>query len=173
MPDPRSTASPRPPAPPQAPPPSALVDSSSAQAQLGPRFSLRFLLIVTTVVAVTVPLLMFLGVTPSGLVVAVLMVAFMHLPLVCIGALAIYCRGSRQAFWFGALAGWLLWLYSGGGGALSAQSFSSRTGVAIILLALLQLVTAAACGYAALATRRFVIRRGWNGPDRDKARHDP
>jgi hypothetical protein len=87
-------------------------------------------------------------------------VAIVAAPL-CMGTLAVYCRGRRQTFFLGALVGSLapLMLVRGVG----THNLSWDWDEWLMLLAV-GLLTTAACGAMALGTRRLAERVGWAPP---------
>jgi hypothetical protein len=108
-----------------------------------------------TLIAVLLALLPYAGIPVAALILGVGL--FFVIP-VCLATLAIYSRGHRQTFFLGLLAGalapYLLGASGMRGGVLGEWAF----------WLVLQLAAAAACGFTALATRRFVERRGWHLP---------
>lgn len=150
----------RPVAPPPAPPRPPVVHPTSREASpVRPRpqfqFGLRSLLILVTVVALVSPLIPGYGLPIlMGLLITLLMVV----TPVTLGAFALYCRGYRQTFFLGAFAASLSPFLFGGfvmQGTLSG----------IAALAVVQTFACGVCGYLAVASRRYIERRGWNMPD--------
>ncbi len=141
-----------PPSPAPASPPRAAAPVQSTRKPL--QFSMRTLLIVVTVIAVASALLSYFG--ASIIIIAVGVVTMMVVP-VCLGTLALYCRGFRQTYFIGAFAGAL---YPHVSGAVATVSSVGQ----LVLICMIQLIACTACGYAALATRRFLERRGWHLP---------
>ena len=138
--------------------PQPAVQSHQSRATLDrkpPQFSLRTLLIVVTLTAIALPLLQLLGWRYARFLAAVLLV---QLPAISIATCAIYSRGPRQTFFLGAIAGSVL-LWFNGLPALSYNEFAD-----VFALAVAQLAICGLSGFVALATRRFVERRGWNRP---------
>jgi len=116
---------------------------------------MRTMLIVMTVVAVVAALSPYRGVFNAmvGLAVVIL---WSVIP-VTLGTLALYCRGHHQTFFLGAFAGSLAVLYL-------YDTFVRMSGWEQYLIAVFvaMFATSASCGYAAVATRRFLERRGWH-----------
>jgi len=119
---------------------------------------MRTMLVVMTVVAVVAALSPYRGLFNAVAALAVVVV-WSVIP-VTLGTLALYCRGPRQSFFLGAFAGSLAVLYL-------YDTFLRMSGWEEYLIAVfvVMFATSASCGYAALATRRFLERRGWHLPD--------
>jgi hypothetical protein len=112
------------------------------------------MLSVVTIVAVASAILSFFG--GSIVIVAVGMVMMLVVP-VCLGTLALYCRGHRQTFFIGAFAGAFAPQVSGAAAVVNSVG-------QLVLICMFQIIACIACGYSALATRRFLERRGWHRP---------
>jgi hypothetical protein len=122
---------------------------------------MRALLLATTVLAflaALAPLRMFLA--------WAFMLLFVYLPVVAMGAFVWYARGNRQAFALGALAASLIALYTARPWLVSEPYRDWRV---FASLAVLEVLSWAACGYAAVAVRRLVYARGWAEGDRKKS----
>lgn len=152
MPDPHSKSPPTSSAS-QFPPPPDLV--APLRPPSAPRYSLRTLLIVMTVVAVGVVLAGVYGRFSLWLLTAVV---FFGGTIVCFTA-AIYCRGGRQAFFIGAACIAFL-------NALNSPPVA-RGWAEFLLLAAGQVIAMALAGGIAVFTRRFIEKRGWNAPPRN------
>lgn len=122
------------------------------------QFSLRFLLVVVTVVALISPLLPMVGMPMAGVLLPWLLSVATP---ICLTTAAIYCRGRRQTFFLGAAGASLMSVFSG-------RAFTMAAGLESLLWAAVQLATYLACGFLALATREFVERRGWRHPPGDE-----
>ena len=117
---------------------------------------MRTLMITMTIVAVSAAILSFTGAMPLLLIG---LIALLFVGPVCLGTLAIYTRGHRRTFFLGAVTGSLSSFY------LSTMLMQySRSISGLFALCLVTITVAAACGFAALFTRRFVERRGWHLP---------
>ena len=144
------------PLPPPAPasPPRAATPSQLPQKPM--QFSMRTLMIAVTVVAVLAAIFSFTGAMPLLLIG---LIAILFVGPVCLGTLALYARGHRQTFFLGAFAGSLSSFY------LSTMLLRySGEFYALIALTVVGSASTAACGLAALYTRRFIERRGWHLP---------
>jgi hypothetical protein len=126
------------------------------------RFDLRWLFGLVTCVAVAAAMAAWASRSPFGALVAqnlAMLGAAMVIttaPL-CLGTLALYCRGYKQTFFLGALLGSLApWL------ADRTPPWGSWLALAVTLA--VNLLGALACGALAVATRRFAERRGWHRP---------
>jgi len=132
--------------------------SSPRPAQATPlRYSMRSLLILVTIVAVLAACLPYTGIGAPLLIIG--LITLMFIGPVCLGTLALYCRGYKQTFFMGAFAGSLSTFYVSG--------LLPRYGSNLALLLMLSVVGAGAaggCACMAVATRKFVERRGWNTP---------
>jgi len=148
------------PLPPPAPasPPRAAAPAQSTRKPL--QFSMRTLMITVTIVAVSAAILSFTSAMPLLLIG---LIALLFVGPVCLGTLALYTRGHRQTFFLGAVAGSLSSFY------LSTMLMQySRSIPGLFSLCLVTAAVTAACGLAALLTRRFLERRGWHlPPNRD------
>jgi len=123
---------------------------------------MRTLLIVVTIVAVAAALLPYAGVSLLTALLVAVLILIKFVPLICLGTLAIYCRGYRQTLCLGAFAATLLQIMAGGD--IFARFIGGYTLVGQIVVAAMQLATAIGCGFAAVATRRSLERRGWHLP---------
>jgi hypothetical protein len=152
---------PAPPHPPDVQP--APLEASSDERRPQFQFGLRSLLIFTTVVAVISPLIPGYG----GQILASLLISILlSVILVVLGAFAFYTRGYRQTFFLGAFAASLSpYLF----GARGLWAFQRPDDLFLQLAAffVMQAISCIACGYLALAARRFIERRGWHRPDND------
>jgi hypothetical protein len=127
---------------------------------------MQSLLMAITIAAVFCALLPFIAESRAALILGVVLVLFV-LP-VCVGTLALYCRGRRQTFFLGALAGSLSpHMLSG-----VLRNFGGGFGE-LFVLAVIGLVASVACGCVALITRRFLERRGWHLPEENPEPRDP
>jgi hypothetical protein len=125
------------------------------------QFSMRFLLLAMTVAAVALAVLSWVGLP---LVAILLAIAMYFVVPVCLGTLAVYCRGYRQTFFAGTLAGSMAPMFIG-------SPFMYRGDVrAWLAWGLAQLFAGSACGVTALLTRRFLERRGWHIAAADRER---
>jgi hypothetical protein len=122
-----------------------------------PQFSLRFLLIVVTIVALISPLLPMLGVPMAGVLLPWLLSVATP---ICLVTAAIYCRGRRQTFFLGAAGAALMAVFS-------QRAFTLAAGYESLLWAVMLLATYLVCGCLALATRWLIERRGWHLPPGD------
>jgi hypothetical protein len=156
MPNPPTT----PPRPQPAPPP---VGRAMPAAQRPLRFSMRTLLVIMTLAALATPLLIYSGIGFRGVAMMALFVAVMYLPTICLGALALYCRGYRQTLFLGAFAGAIMQLFIGT--ETVGRFFGLNTISGVIMFGIVQLIACGICGLAAMAVRRQVERRGWNAAD--------
>ena len=135
----------------ESPPPSPVASPPVAAKPL--QFSLRFLLLAMTVAAVALAVLSWVGAPLAAILLAI---ALYFVVPVCLGTLAIYCRGYRQTFFAGTLVGATAPIFIG-------SHFMYRGDVAAWLTwGVAQLFAGSACGVTALATRRFLERRGWH-----------
>jgi hypothetical protein len=127
---------------------------------------MQALLIGITIAAIFFALLPFI--VESRPILILFVAAFFFVVPVCMGTLAVYCRGLRQTFFLGALAGSLTpHMLSGvfmnlGGGYRE-----------LFVLAMISLLVSGVCGYVALITRRYLERRGWHLPEKDGEPRDP
>jgi hypothetical protein len=113
------------------------------------------LLVTVTIVAIGSGLAAYVGPGVAWPIAAMLLgVVALSAPL-CLGTLALYCRGYRQTFFLGAFVGSLPLVRQIGGG-----TYVSWRGLALAIAA--NLASAVCCGWLALATRRFAERRGWH-----------
>lgn len=136
----------------EAPPPPPVVTPPTAPPK-PLQFSVRFLLLAMTVAAVALAALSWVGAPLAAILLAI---ALYFVVPVCLGTLAVYCRGYRQTFFAGTLVGATAPLFIG-------SHFMYRGDVAAWLTwGVAQLFAASACGVTALATRRFLERRGWH-----------
>jgi hypothetical protein len=119
---------------------------------LAPRYSLRSLLILMTVVAVGVVLA---GVYEGFFLALVTVAVVFGGAIVCVTA-AVYCRGRAQTFFIGAAC------------VTCFQAMSSppvaRTWGTLLILAPGQVIAIVTAGGIAVFTRRFIEKRGWNLP---------
>ncbi len=124
------------------------------------QFSMRTLLIVVTLVAILAAITRILG--GEGVVMVLFVVVFLAVMPVCVATLAFYSRGYRQTFFFGGVAGAGLIFVLG-------CAWLDDAGVHDLLwFGVYEVLAIFSSGYAALATRRFLERRGWHLPhDRD------
>ena len=115
-------------------------------------------MIFTTVVAVISPLIPgYGGQILAGLLIGIIL---SMIPVV-LAAFAFYTRGYRQTFFLGAFAASLSpYLF----GARALWAFQRPDDVFLQLAAffVMQAISCVACGYLALASRRFIERRGWH-----------
>jgi hypothetical protein len=118
---------------------------------------MRSLLIVVTIVAVIAAVLPYTGLAATLLIIG--LISLMFVGPVCLGTLALYCRGYKQTFFMGAFAGSLSTFYLSG---ILMQYSSSLA--SLLMLSVVGAAAAGACACIAVATRRFVERRGWNRP---------
>jgi hypothetical protein len=127
------------------------------------QFGLRSLLGFTTVVALIAALIPGYG---GQLLVGLLITVLLGVIPVVLGAFAFYTRGHRQTFFLGAFAASLSPYLFGARGLLA---FRRPDDVLLNLAAffVMQAISCAACGYLALAARRFIERRGWHLPDNE------
>jgi hypothetical protein len=121
------------------------------------QFSMRTLLMVVTIVAVMAAILSYTAVTMTLLLMG--LIALLFVGPVCLGTLALYTRGHRQTFFLGALAGSLSSFYLS---TILMQYSGSLSG--LFALCIVTVAATAACGLAALFTRRLLERRGWHRP---------
>jgi hypothetical protein len=128
------------------------------------QFSVRFLLLAMTVAAVALALLSWFG---TSIISMVLAVALYFVVPVCLGTLTVYCRGYRQTFFAGTLAGATAPILIGLHVVNRGDVSSWLTWVVV------QLFAASACGATAVATRRFLERRGWHLPPTSADRIPP
>jgi hypothetical protein len=119
------------------------------------RYSMRSLFILVTIVAVLAALLPYTGIGATLLIVG--LVTLMFIGPVCLGTLALYCRGYKQTFFMGAFAGSLSTFYVSG----MLPRYSSNLAL-LLILSVVGAGAAGACACIAVATRKFVERRGWN-----------
>lgn len=119
------------------------------------QFSMRTLLIAVTIVAILAALAQMLG---GGILALLLLIVFLTVPPVCVATLAFYSRGYRQTFFLGALGGASLMFVLGCVWSDSAEVHD------VLGFGVFEMVAIFSCGYAALATRRFLERRGWDLP---------
>jgi hypothetical protein len=166
MPNPSRHLSP-PPAPPRPPdvhPESSEATSTERRPQF--QFALSSLLIFTTVVAVISPLIPGYG---GQILVGLLICILLSVIPVVLGVFAFYTRGYRQTFFLGAFAASLS-PYLFGARGLWAFQRSDELFLLFFQLAayfVMQAISCGACGYLALASRRFIERRGWHLRDND------
>jgi hypothetical protein len=165
MPDPRRPAAP-PPAPlrpPELQPPGA---HSPIERRPQLQFGLSSLLIFMTVVAVISSMMPSYG---GQLFVAMLITVLLGVIPVVLGAFAFYTHGYRQTFFLGAFAASLSPHLFGVRGIWAFQRSDDLSDLFLPLVAFLvmQAVSCVACGYLALASRRFIERRGWHRPESD------
>jgi hypothetical protein len=159
MTDPHATT---PPPPRTGPPPAPSTKSPGTPL----RYSMRSLLILVTVVAVAAALLPYAGVRVTLFYIG--LVALLFVGPVCLGTLALYSRGYKQTFFLGALAG-----------SISSYFLSDmmlRYGgdlTALVVLFVVGLGSTGICGLAAIATRRFLERRGWHLPQQKSDKDSP
>jgi hypothetical protein len=140
-----TAANPTPPPPPRPPQSTAL------------RYSMRSMLIIVTVVALLAAIVPYPGFRNTLFIAA--LIALMFVGPVCLGTLALYCRGYKQTFFGGAFAGSLSTFYLNS----TLMPFTASLG-GLLVLCIVGAASAGACACAAVATRRFVERRGWNKP---------
>lgn len=135
----------------ETPPPPPIASPPATAKPL--QFSMRFLLAAMTVAAVALAVLSWVGLP---LVAILLAIALYFVVPVCLGTLAVYCRGYRQTFFAGTLVGSTAPIFIG-------SQFMYRGDVMMWLTwGLAQLFAGSACGVTAIMTRRFLERRGWN-----------
>jgi hypothetical protein len=118
---------------------------------------MRSLLILVTIIAVIAAVIPYTSVGATLLVIG--LIALLFVGPVCLGTLALYCRGYRQTFFIGAFAGSLSTFYL----STTILRFASDLG-ALLALSVVGAAATGACACAAVATRRFIERRGWNLP---------
>jgi len=144
-------------------PPQAPAQVSSARRGPPLQFSMRTMLIAVTGIAILAALTSVLGSRLAvGLFGYFLAMAATSVAPVCFGTLALYVRGPRQTFFLGAFVGSLIPVFSG-----SSASYPAMREMGIVpyvLLLSINLASALAFGWLALATRRFAERRGWDVP---------
>jgi hypothetical protein len=116
---------------------------------------MRTLMITVTVVAVLAGVLSFTGATTVLIFMG--MMAILFVGPVCLGTFAIYTRGHKQTFFLGALVGSLSSF------VLAFRGYSSEF-YTLVTLTIVGSASTAACGFAALFSRRFLERRGWHLP---------
>jgi hypothetical protein len=115
---------------------------------------MRTLMITVTIVAVSAAILSFTGAMPLLLIG---LIALLFVGPVSLGTFALYTRGHKQTFFLGAFVGSLSSFYL----STLLLRFSSEF-YALIALTIFGSASTAACGLAALFTRRFLERRGWH-----------
>ncbi|HEX6961484.1 MAG TPA: hypothetical protein VF175_06430 [Lacipirellula sp.] len=115
------------------------------------------MLVVVTVVAVLAALFPYRGFRATFFIAG--LIALLFVGPVCLGTLALYCRGYKQTFFGGAFAGSLSTFYL----SSTMSPFTSNLG-GLLMLCIIGAAAAGACACAAVATRRFIERRGWNAP---------
>jgi lysylphosphatidylglycerol synthetase-like protein (DUF2156 family) len=143
---PRATASP-PPAP-SAPP---------FRTRSPLRYSMRSLLILVTIIAVLAAVVPYATFWATLQIIA--LITLMFVGPVCLGTLALYCRGYHQTFFAGAFAGSLSMFYL----SSTVLQVGNELG-ALVVLSVLGAAATGACACAAVATRRMAERRGWTRP---------
>jgi hypothetical protein len=122
--------------------------------QKSAQFSLRSMLIATTVLALLCASLVLFGSEVLAFVVWIFELAVMS----AFGTIAIYSRGYRRTFWAAALFGAAATLYFG------IPRYAALTLTQMLIRPLLGFAAAAVSGTVAILTRRFVERRGWHRP---------
>jgi 4-hydroxybenzoate polyprenyltransferase len=157
MPTQRASTTP-PPAPPHPPGAASTPHEPQPRSRRPPwRFGMRTLLIVVTVVALASPLMPNYGRPIADLLVGMLTLVVVP---VCLLTAAVYSRGMRQTFFLGAALASLVWVLSAASGQLRGASAGLW-----LFSSLVWLLMCALSGGLAVATRRFIQRRGWDHPD--------
>ena len=121
------------------------------------RYSMRSLLILVTVIAVIAAVLRHTNVDATLIIIG--LITLMFVGPVCLGTLALYCRGYHQTFFAGAFAGSLSTFYL----SSTLLRYGNELG-ALVALSVIGAAAAGACACAAVATRRMAERRGWTRP---------
>ena len=111
------------------------------------QFSMRSLMIVTTVAALAAALMSYIGLRRT---IEIVWVVWLMMVPTALGTLAVCCRGHRRTLFAGAFAGWLGPMFLGVGIGPS------------IGFVVLQIVSAVMCALTALGCRRFIESRGWH-----------
>jgi hypothetical protein len=122
---------------------------------------MRSLLALVTIIALLAAVIPYTSVGATLLIIG--LITLMFVGPVCLGTLALYCRGYHQTFFAGAFAGSLSMFY------LSSTVLRVGNDLgALMALSVLGAAATGACACAAVATRRMAEGRGWTRLQKDE-----